>query len=71
MAEIKAFKGGKKADDAELMCPHCNLVPFEQHPNFSCPRLACVDVSDGCPDSYAYVDPVTWHHFKRTYLKDD
>lgn len=65
MADIKSIEGGKKAKAEVLMCPHCNEVPADDHANWSCPRIAGVEVTEGIADGYAYVDPFTWEQYKK------
>lgn len=57
MPKVSSIEGGKKD---VLMCPHCNLVPADEHPNFTCPRIDAVSVSEGVADSFSYLPPVEW-----------
>ena len=42
-------------------CPYCALVPADQHPEFSCPRISSIELSD--PIVVGFVAPDEWAVF--------
>lgn len=60
MPKVTSIKGGKKSGEDDWMCPHCGLVPADEHANWTCPRIESVSVTEGLADGYSYRDPVQW-----------
>lgn len=48
-----------KIDDKRPKCCYCGLVPADDHPEYTCPRLAAMSITD---DGIAvdFVDPLEW-----------
>lgn len=56
----------------QLMCPYCNLATFEAHPNYSCPRIAEIELDpDGNLIGVSFHEPPMWEGVKAMMAADD
>ena len=50
--------------DKQPLCPYCGAVPATEHPEYSCPRIESVSISNDGTD-VEFIAPKKWIKLKK------